>query len=281
MYEQHFGLKERPFSILPDPRFLYFGRPHRIAYAMLEYGLIGQAGFTVVTGAIGSGKTTLVHRLLNNLPDTDVTLGLISTTSITTGGLMEWIMMAFHQPFESLSYPRLHQDFQAFLHSQAKEGKRVVLVIDEAQNLELARLEELRMLSNLNIDSMLLQLVLVGQPELREMLQRPELRQFAQRISSDFHLPPMLRADAVAYFEHRLETAGGDPHLFSRQAIYEIFDFAEGTPRSINILADKCLVYGFGDGAPKIGKSITRRVIADVRHFGIHAAVPRQADLFT
>ena len=280
MYEQHFGLNERPFSILPDPRFLYFGRHHRIAYAMLEYGLVGQAGFTVVTGAIGSGKTTLVQRLVNNLPDSNVTLGLISTTSITTGGLMEWIMMAFRQPFESMSYPRLHQDFQEFLHREAQRGKRVVLVIDEAQNLQSERLEEIRMLSNLNIDSMLLQLVLVGQPELREMLQRPELHQFAQRISSDFHLPPLLRTDAVAYFERRVEVAGGPPALFSRQAIYEIFDFAEGVPRSINILADKSLVYGYGDGVPKFGKSIVRRVLNDVRHFGIHSPAPHQTDLF-
>lgn len=270
MYEEHFGLLTRPFTILPDPHFLYFGRHHQIAYAMLEFGLVGQAGFTVITGAIGSGKTTLVHKLVNSIPGAPVTLGLISTTSITSGTLMEWIMMAFGQPFEGLSYPRLHRDFGDFLLRQADSGRRVVLVIDEAQNLRSERLEELRMLSNLNVDRMLLQLVLVGQPELRQMLREPSMRQFAQRVSSDFHLPPLLRTDAVPYFEHRLRVAGGRPGIFSRPSIYQIFDYAKGTPRSINIVADKCLVYGFGDGVRKIGRRIVGRVIADIEQYGIY-----------
>jgi type II secretory pathway predicted ATPase ExeA len=270
MYERHFGLGARPFSILPDPRFLYLSRFHQIAYAMLEYGLIGQAGFTVITGAIGSGKTTLVQKLINSVPGTPITLGLISTTSIATGTLMEWIMMAFGQPFEGLSYPRLHRDFGDFLHRQAENGRRVVLVIDEAQNLQPERLEELRMLSNLNIDRMLLQVVLVGQPELRDVLREPSMRQLAQRVSSDFHLPPLVRTDAVPYFGHRIRTAGGELDIFSRPAIYQIFNYARGTPRSINIVADKCLVYGFGEGAPKIGRRIVGRVVADIERYGIY-----------
>lgn len=270
MYEQHFGLSTRPFAILPNPRFLYLGRHHQIAYAMLEYGLVGQAGFTVITGAIGCGKTTLVQKLVNSVPGTPVTLGLISTTSIASGTLMEWIMMAFRQPFENMSYPRLHRDFSDFLHAQADSGKRVVLVIDEAQNLQAERLEELRMLSNLNIDRMLLQLVLVGQPELRDILREPRMRQLAQRVSSDFHLPALMRSDAVPYIEHRIKVAGGRPGIFTRPAIYQIFDYARGTPRSINIVADKCLVYGFGDGVHKIGRRIVGRVIADIKHYGLY-----------
>lgn len=270
MYERHFGLTTRPFAILPDPNFLYFSRHHQIAYAMLEYGLFGQAGFTVITGAIGSGKTTLVHKLVNSIPGAPVTLGLISTSSIDTGTLMEWIMMAFDQPFEGLSYPRLHRDFSDFLLKQAASGKRVVLVVDEAQNLRAERLEELRMLSNLNVDRMLLQLVLVGQPELREMLRAPAMRQFAQRVSSDFHLPPLHRGDAVPYFEHRLKTAGGRLEIFARSAIYKIFDYANGTPRSINIIADKCLVYGYGDNVSKVSRRIVDRVIADIEQYGIY-----------
>ena len=270
MYEQHFGLLARPFSILPNPHFLYLSHHHQIAYAMLEYGLIGQAGFTVITGAIGCGKTTLVQKLVNSVPGTPITLGLISTTSIASGTLMEWIMMAFRQPFEGMSHPRLHREFGDFLLRQAESGKRVVLVIDEAQNLGSERLEELRMLSNLNVDRMLLQLVLVGQPELRHMLREPAMRQLAQRVSSDFHLPPLLRADAVPYFEHRIKAAGGRPAIFTRPAIYQIFDYAKGTPRSINIVADKCLVYGFGDGVNKIGRRIVGRVIADIERYGIY-----------
>ncbi|WEK03720.1 MAG: AAA family ATPase [Candidatus Devosia phytovorans] len=279
MYERHFGLQVRPFSILPDPHFLYLGRHHQIAYAMLEYGLVGQAGFTVITGAIGSGKTTLVHKLVHSIPGMPVTLGLISTTSIASGTLMEWIMMAFRQPFEGLSYPRLHRDFGDFLLRQAESGRRVVLVIDEAQNLKAERLEELRMLSNLNVDRMLLQLVLVGQPELRQMLREPSMRQLAQRVSSDFHLPPLARTDAVPYFEHRLRVAGGRPGIFSRPAIYEIFDYAKGTPRSLNIVADKCLVYGFSDGVAKIGRRIVGRVIADIEQYGIYNPSDNPVDM--
>jgi general secretion pathway protein A len=270
MYEKHFGLRARPFSILPDPHFLYLGRHHQIAYAMLEYGLVGQAGFTVITGAIGSGKTTLVQKLVNSVPGMPISLGLISTTSISSGTLMEWIMMAFGQPFEGLSYPRLHRDFAEFLLRQANSGRRVVLVIDEAQNLKAERLEELRMLSNLNVDRMLLQLVLVGQPELRQILREPGMRQLAQRVSSDFHLPPLARTDAVPYFEHRITIAGGRSGIFTRPAMYQIFDYARGTPRSINIVADKCLVYGFGDGVHKIGRRIVGRVIADIDKYGIY-----------
>ncbi|ODT66697.1 MAG: general secretion pathway protein [Pelagibacterium sp. SCN 63-23] len=270
MYEKHFGLQARPFSILPDPRFLYLGHHHKIAYTMLEYGLVGQAGFTVITGAIGSGKTTLVQKLVSAAPGKPITLGLISTTSIATGTLMEWIMMSFRQPFEGMSYPRLHRDFGDFLRRQAENGKRVVLVIDEAQNLLAERLEELRLLSNLNVDQMLLQLVLVGQPELRDMLRQPGMRQLAQRVSSDFHLPPLEHADAIPYFEHRLKVAGGNARIFTRPAIYEIFDYARGTPRSINIVADKCLVYGFGDGVSKVGRRLVGRVIADADRYGIY-----------
>jgi general secretion pathway protein A len=270
MYERHFGLQSLPFSILPNPRFLYLGSSHQIAYAMLEYGLVSQAGFTVITGAIGSGKTTLVQKLVNSVPGKPIALGLITTNSITSGTLMEWIMMAFRQPFEGLSYPRLHRDFSDFLLRMAESGKRVVLVIDEAQNLHADRLEELRMLSNLNVDRMMLQLVLVGQPELRDMLRAPQMRQLAQRISSDFHLEPLARADALPYFTHRLDVAGSRRSIFTRPAMFQIFDYAQGTPRSINIVADKCLVYGFGEGANKIGRRIVGRVISDIEQYGLY-----------
>lgn len=271
MYERHFGLQAPPFSILPNPRFLYLGRSHQIAYAMLEYGLVAQAGFTVITGAIGSGKTTLVQKLVGSVPGKPIALGLISTTSITYGTLMEWIMMAFRQPFEGLSYPRLHRDFSDFLLHMAESGKRVVLVIDEAQNLDADRLEELRMLSNLNVDRMLLQLVLIGQPELRQMLRKPQMRQLAQRVSSDYHLSPLARTDALPYFNHRLNVAGSRGAIFTRPAMFQIFDYAKGTPRSINILADKCLVYGFGEGVEKIGRRIVGRVIGDIERYGLYS----------
>lgn len=268
MYEAHFGLREKPFSILPDPRFLYLGHDHRIAYSMLEYGVVDHAGFTVITGEIGSGKTTLVRKLIGDLRD-DVTVALISNTSSHIGKLIEWIMMGFDRPFEDRSYPRLYNDLREFLIEEKYNGRRCVLVIDEAQNLDQERLEELRMLSNVNVDEMLLQLVLVGQPELREVLQAPNMRQFAQRISSDFHLQPLRRKDAIGYFHHRLNVAGaGGRRLFTQPAISLIFDYAGGVPRTMNVIADRCLVYAFGEGHHFVGQRIVRKVVADMKRYG-------------
>lgn len=268
MYEAFFGLREKPFSILPDPKFLFFSRHHRIAYAMLEYGIVNQAGFTIVTGAIGSGKTTLVRKLVDSLKD-DVVLAVINNTSQTLGGLLEWIMMAFQQPFENRAYPRLFMDFQNFLREVRAKGKRAVLVIDEAQNLSPAVLEELRMLSNANVDAMMLQLILVGQPELRTMLRAPQLLQFAQRVSSDYHLQPLSLKDVVAYIDHRIMVAGGEPALFTRSAKTLIGAAADGVPRTINIIADRCLVYAFGADKNVVAKNIARNVVADMQQYGI------------
>jgi len=267
MYEAHFGLREKPFSILPDPKFLYLGREHRMAYSMLEYGIIDHAGFTVITGDIGSGKTTLVRKLIGEMQDR-VTMALVSNTSASVGSLIQWIAMAFGLPFDDRSYPRLYQDLQQFLIDEKQAGRRCVLVIDEAQNLDPERLEELRMLSNVNVDRMLLQLVLVGQPELRTVLQTPEMKQFAQRISSDFHLQPLRRTDAVGYFTHRVKVAGGIPQLFTRPAMSLIFDYAGGVPRAMNVISDRCLVYAFGEGKGFVGQRTVRKVIADMKAYG-------------
>ena len=268
MYEAFFGLREKPFSILPDPKFLYFSRHHRMAYAMLEYGIVNQAGFTVITGAIGSGKTTLVRKLIDDMEE-NVVLAIINNTSQTLGGLLEWVMMAFNQPFESKPYPRLFMDFQRFLDSVHASGRRAVLVIDEAQNLGPTVLEELRMLSNANIDTMMLQLILVGQPELRDILRRPEFLQFAQRVSSDYHLAPLDAKDTSAYIDHRLMVAGGEPDLFTRAAKTLIHGAAHGVPRTINIIADRCLVYAFGNRQQVVRKGLAKRVITDMEQSGI------------
>lgn len=268
MYEAFYGLREKPFSILPDPRFLYFSPSHRMAFSMLEYGIVNQAGFTVITGAIGCGKTTLIRQLLQSI-GADVQVGLISHTSKFAGNLLEWILMTFGQPFENASYPRLYKDFRDFVESGAERGRRTVLIIDEAQNLEADRIEELRMLSNINIDSMLMQLILVGQPELRTLLQSPSLVQFAQRVSSDFHLPALDRKEAAAYIEHRIMTTGGNPQLFAPSSKRLIFEAASGVPRQINVLADRSLVYGFAESASVIGPKIVRNVLADRARHGV------------
>ncbi len=278
MFEAHFGLREKPFSILPDPKFLYLGSRHRMAYSMLEYGVIDNAGFTVITGDIGSGKTSLVRKLIGDIPD-GVTMALISNTSSNAGRLIDWIMMAFGLPFEDRSYPRLYQEFQQFLVEQRRNDRRCVLIIDEAQNLDSARLEELRMLSNVNVERMLLQLVVVGQPELRDLLRAPEMRQFAQRIASDFHLLPLSHDDAARYFAHRLTVAGGRTRLFTRPATELIYAYAGGVPRAMNIVADRCLVYAFGEGVSFVGQRIVRKVTDDMDRYGSFTLAAVQPDL--
>jgi general secretion pathway protein A len=267
MYEAHFQLREKPFSILPNPKFLYLGARHSMAYSMLEYGIVDNAGFTVITGEIGSGKTSLVRKLVNEISP-NVSMALISNTSDQTGRLLDWIMMGFDQPFEGRSYPRLHQEFREFLIRQREEGRRSVIIIDEAQNLDTARLEELRMLSNINLEEMLLQIVIVGQPELRGVLMKPNMKQFAQRISSDFSLLPLAASEAVPYFAHRLNVAGGSPRLFTRSAAKLIHQRAGGVPRVMNVVADRCLLYAFAERKDVVGQRIVNKVLNDINTYG-------------
>ena len=187
MYEKFYGLREKPFSILPDPDLIYWGHNHLLAFAMLEFGVTNSAGFTVITGEVGSGKTTLLRFLLRRL-DPKIAVGLISNTPRGTDGLLQWVMMSLNQPYED-SYPVLFQKFHQFLRNEYSKGRRTILIVDEAHNLGLDALEELRMLLNINADKhQFLQIMLVGQPQLKDMLRAPQLLQFAQRVSSDYHL---------------------------------------------------------------------------------------------
>ena len=169
MYEPFYGLREKPFSILPDPDMIYWGKNHRLAFAMLEFGVMNNAGFTVITGEIGCGKTTLLRYLLRQL-DSRMTVGLISSTPSGKAELLQWVMMSLNLPFEG-SYPSLFKRFQQFLHDQYSMGRRTVLIVDEAQNLGAEFLEELRMLSNINADKdQYLQMILIGQPQLKDLI---------------------------------------------------------------------------------------------------------------
>jgi general secretion pathway protein A len=269
MYEQFYGLTRKPFSLAPDPHYLFWGRDHSFAYGMLEYGVLNHAGFTVITGEIGCGKTTLLRQLLHSI-DGRITVGLVSNTMMAQGSLLEWILLALNQPFDDVKYVALFRQFQEFVISEYQYGRHVVLMIDEAQNLDLPALEELRMLSNINSDgNQLLQVILVGQPELRVKLQRPELVQFAQRISSDFHLGPLPTDEAFEYIYHRLALSGATQNLFSRGAAQMIAEASGGIPRIINSLCDASLVYGFGMHAKKITVSVVHEVLEDRRKFGL------------
>lgn len=271
MYEAFYELRGKPFSILPDPDVIYWGRMHSMAFTMLEFGVMNNAGFTVITGEIGSGKTTLVRHLLKKLP-TNISVGLISNSPQGRHELLQWIMMSLNRPFDG-DYPTLFKRLQEYLHGQYAGGRRTMLIIDEAQNLEPEALEHLRMISNINADQhQILQLVLVGQPQLRDLLQAPALHQFAQRISSDFHLQALGERDVINYITFRLQTVGGPPPpraLFSMEACARIARASGGIPRMINILCDTALVYGFARGEKTISAKLVDEVIADKQQYSI------------
>ena len=269
MYESYYGLREKPFSILPDPDLIYWGQTHRLAFAMLEFGVLNNAGFTVITGEIGSGKTTLVRHLLRKIDPHSTNVGLISSTPQGRTELLQWILMSLDQPFEG-TQPALLKQFHDFIRPQSENGRRTILIVDEAQNLDSDTLEALRMLSNINVDKQqLLQLILIGQPQLRSILCSPQLIQFAQRVASDFHLKALAPAEVEQYINFRLRAVGARERLFSNDAIALIGEASRGVPRIINILCDTALVYGFATGAEQITGTMVKTVIEDKREFGI------------
>jgi general secretion pathway protein A len=269
MYEAFYGLQEKPFSILPDPDLIYWGRTHRLAFSMLEFGVMNNAQFTVITGEIGSGKTTLVRYLLRRLDPRKTNVGLISNTPQGRDELLRWIMASLKLPTEGTT-PTLLKIFHDFLYAQHAAGRRTILIVDEAQNLGEEALEGLRMLSNINVDkNQYLQLILVGQPQLKDMLCSPQLLQFAQRVSSDFHLKALAQDEVAHYIGFRLNAVGSRVHLFTHEACLLIADASLGIPRMINILCDMALVYGFSAGADRITSELISEVIEDKRNYGI------------
>lgn len=268
MYEAFYQLREKPFSILPDPDLIYWGKMHSMAFTMLEFGVMNNAGFTVITGEIGSGKTTLVRHLLKKVSPA-ITIGLISNSPQGRQELLQWILMSLGQSFDG-DYPILFKKLQDYLYGQFANGRRTILIIDEAQNLEPAALEHLRMISNINADKFqILQLILVGQPQLRDLLQEPRLHQFAQRISSDFHLRPLDDREVANYIAFRLQAVGARRPLFTQEACALISSASGGIPRMINVLCDTALVYGFANDQRVISDGIVRDVIADKQQYSI------------
>ena len=264
LYSETFGFSERPFSLLPDPDFLYWSPAHSRAYAILEYGLMTRAPLTVITGEVGTGKTTLVQALLGTMED-DLTVGLISNAQGGRGDLLRWVLNALDVRCEKDDdYVALFQRFQNFVIDQYAEDRRVVLIIDEAQNLSVELLEELRMLTNINAGKdELLQLILVGQPELRKMISRPELRQFAQRVTATYHIDPMDLATTREYIRHRLRHVGGDGAEFSPAAMRMIHESAHGVPRIVNKMCDLALVYAASAERRQVGLATVKELIRD------------------
>jgi type II secretory pathway predicted ATPase ExeA len=269
IYNDHFGLAERPFTLLPDPDFLYWSESHTRAYAMLEYGMLTHAPITVITGEIGAGKTTLLRHLLRSLPE-DFTVGLISNAQGNRGELLHWVLMALGVPTEAgASYVQLFAQFQDFLIEEYASGRRTMLIFDEAQNLSVETLEELRMFSNINADKdELLQLVLVGQPELRDLIGQPRLVQFAQRVAAEYHLPGMSAANVAAYIDHRLKVAGASREIFTPAAAECVHLASRGIPRLVNQICDYALVYAYTDGLDKVDAGVIEQVVRDRRMHG-------------
>ena len=230
---------------------------------LLEYGLESQAAFSLLTGDIGSGKTTLVRKLLRQLGN-QVAVGLISNTHSRFKSIHGWALSALGIAPKDDSEIAIYEALvDSFVHEYAR-GRRTLLIFDEAQNLSIEALEELRLLSNVNSEKdLVLQILLVGQPELRAKLSRPELEQFAQRVSVDFHLRPLDRHETHAYIGHRLEVAGGDAALFLPEAIEFMYARTNGVPRLLNQLGDFALVYAFADGRSTIDADLIAQVVRD------------------
>lgn len=263
MYESFYGLNKKPFSMLPDPEFLYLGRKHQMALTSLEYGLMNHAGFCVISGEIGAGKTTVLRKLLANIED-HYTVGMITNTHQSFGELLDWVMSAFgiHQP--GLSKVEMHQRVVDFLLEQYAKNKTTLLIVDEAQNMPAATLEELRMLSNINSEKdQLLQVILAGQPGLKDTLRQPELAQFAQRIAVDFHLSALTSEETCNYIQHRLVTAGAKDDIFTPAACRLIHEYSGGVPRLINLLCDTALVYGFADQSKTIDVDLVEEMVRE------------------
>lgn len=274
MYTEFFNLKGMPFSLLPDADFLFPSKRHQRAINHLEYGLVSQAGFIVITGEVGTGKTTLLRRFVRTTTP-DVTVGLITNPSATFGRLLHWVAQSFELDEQNKDEATLYQDFVHFLLGQYSVGKRALLIIDEAQNLDAKMLEELRMLSNVNNEKdQLLQIVLVGQPELLDTLKRHDLRQFVQRIAVHCHLDPLTPIETANYIRHRLDVVGGRATLFDDEACATVYYFTEGTPRLINMLCDQALVYAFSEDQTSVTARTIAEVVRDRAQSGLSAFKP-------
>ena len=271
MYTQFFGLREKPFSITPDPRYLYMSQRHADALAHLLYGISESGGFIQLTGEVGTGKTTLVRSLFEQLPD-EADVALILNPELTTGEFLTAITeeLGIKAPRDR-SVKALIDGLNAYLLDAHSRGRRTVLIVDEAQNLGTEILEQVRLLTNLETPKQkLLQIILIGQPELREVLSRADMRQVAQRVTGRYHLEPLNQADTAKYVKHRMRVAGASGSVFRPAAIREIFRRSKGVPRLINVVADRALLAGYARESRSINRGLVRRAAAEV--FGEHRA---------
>jgi general secretion pathway protein A len=279
VYEKFYRLLGNPFALTPDPAYFFLGRQHQRALTLLQYALHQGTCFALISGEIGSGKTTVVNYLLRRV-ERGLRVGLMTNTHPGIGSLLPWVMQSL-----SVAMPRgtstasdLYAAFAQFLERERRARRRAVLIIDEAQNLTADALEELRVLSNLNAgEGLVLQTVLVGQPEVRETLRSARMRQFAQRIAVDCHIAPLTREETHQYIAHRLCVAGGEPSIISFEACECIHASTGGVPRLINQVCDTALVYGFAEQRKPIDPQIVELVLLDRGEGGLLPLVESQA----
>ncbi|HTP64663.1 MAG TPA: AAA family ATPase [Geobacteraceae bacterium] len=267
MYCAYYGFKEKPFTVTPNPRFVFLSKNHKEAFAHLLYGIDNHAGFIVLTGEVGTGKTTVLRTLLVQCDKATTRSALILNPSLSATDLLRAINREYGIAWEGLSGAELLDALNRFLLEENKAGRTVVLVIDEAQNLDPPVLEQIRMISNLETETdKLIQIVLAGQPELAQMLEKTELRQFRQRVTVRYHLAAMDFDDTKAYIEHRLEVAGGwKAATFTGPALKGIFRYTGGIPRLINIVCDRALLIGYIDESKEISGPMAARAVAEMK----------------
>lgn len=260
MYREFYGLKQKPFSLTPDPQFLYMSEGHRTAMKSLFYGIDQREGFMVITGDIGTGKTTICRALLERL-DPQVRTAVVFNSFLTEEELLESILQDFGLPSEGRSKRERIDALNQFLILLLSRGGNAVLIIDEAQNLSIPVLEQIRMLSNLETEKeKMLQIVLVGQLELEQKLQFPEMKQLNQRIAIRHRLVPLTRTETERYIYQRLLVAGSRGSItFSRSALNELYTCSKGIPRLINLLCDRALLAGFTEGTYHINKEMMKK----------------------
>jgi general secretion pathway protein A len=268
VYLDYYGLTEPPFDITPNPRFLFYSEKHREAFNHLLYGIKERKGFVQLTGEVGAGKTTLCRALLEEL-DGKFATALILNPILSAKELVKTIAIEYGLPVNGLDRLETLAVINQFLLQQVERGQDTVLIIDEAQDLTDELLEQVRLLSNLETDNRkLLQIVLMGQPELRDRLNNPKLRQLRQRITVRFHLPSLSRGEVNQYVQHRLEVAGskGSPY-FTQPALWRVYNYSQGIPRLLNAICDKALLAGFVSQREKIDYRLVGRAVRELEGF--------------
>ncbi len=266
MYNDYFGFKEAPFSIAPDPRYLYMTSQHREALAHLVYGLNSEGGCILLTGEVGTGKTTICRCLLNQLPD-NANVALVLNPKVSEVELLETICdeLKISYPDSDNTVKTYTDRIYDYLIESHRKNKKIVLIIDEAQNLDRTVLEQLRLLTNLETNQQkLLQIIILGQPELLEILARSDMRQLAQRITARFHLKPLSRDEVKAYVSHRLAVSGQNIQLFPEKSIKLLYKLSHGIPRLINIICDRALLGAYVESQYSVSPSIIKKAAAEV-----------------